>query len=303
MRRLTAGFACVAAAALLAPATASAAHAEPKPARPNPVTALNGRLAAGAGVTYRSTTTVNNATVATTTAAFRFNRSGLAAGDVTTRLQVKPAALGKDAALAVQPERTITIGDTTYLNSVSFRKHLAESHPSIVPENTPDVALLDDPLPASRPWIQTRNGPVTGTLGLLGQLVNPAEPATLRTLLAQRPAKRQDKRTKTTVYRGAVTIGQLHRVSPWLRDTLLVKPDARLARTKVDWELHVGPDGLPRRVLSAWSPSALGLGKQRFVVDSRFTWGANVRVTPPDADRVLQLDAAEIEVKSPLVSR
>jgi hypothetical protein len=303
MRRLTAGLACVAAAALIAPATASTAHATSKPAQPNPITALGGRLAAGTGVTYRSTTRVNDTAVATTTAAFRLNRSGVAAGDLTTRLSVKPAALGENAALAVRPERTITIGDRTYLNSASFRKQLASSHPSIVPENGPKVALLDDPLPADRPWIETRNGPVTGTLGLFGQLINPTEPATLRTLLAQRPAKRQEKRTKTTIYRGAVTIGELHRVSPWLRDTLLVKPDARLARTKVDWELHVGPDGLPRRILSAWQPSALGLGKQRFVVDSRFAWGANVRVTPPDADRVLQLGTGEIEVKSPLVSR
>lgn len=304
MRRLTAGLACAAVAAAIAPATATAAHARSKPAPPNPVTAVANRLAAGTGVTYRSNTTVGGTVVATATASFRLNRTGLAAGDHTIRLQVSPAGLGKDA---LRPERTITIGDATYLNSASLRKHLSAAHPSLVVAGGPDAALLDKPaLPADRPWIETRNGPVTGTLGLLGQLVNPTEPATLRTLLARHTVKREGVAldgAKTTVYRGKVTIGALHRVSPWLRDTLLVKPGARLAGTTVEWELYVGKDGLPLRIRSAWQPAALGLGKQWLVADSRLTWGANVRITPPADDRVVQVDADQIEITSPLVSR
>lgn len=302
MRRLTAGLACVAAAALIAPATATAAHARSKPTPPNPLTALQKQLAAGAGVTYRSSTYLKNTLAATATATFRFNRSGLAASDLTTRLQAPPAALGKDATLALRPERTIRIGDTTYVNSALLRKRFPTDHPLVEAEGRPDATLLREPLTTNRPWIETRNGPATGLLGSFGQLINPTEPATLRTLLAQRPATRSGGKVngvKTTAYRGTVTVGRLYQVSPWLREALLVKPSPQLARTKIDWELYVGADGLPRRLVSAWSPQALGLGKQRLFVDSRYTsWGANVRVTPPADDKVVQV--GRIQVGSPL---
>src|SRR5690606_34853195 len=95
MRRLTAGLACAAVAAVIAP-TAPAAHAaadrpvskqaapqgtaaKDTQRKPDPIAAVGKRLAAGAGVTVRSTTAVQGTRVATSTAAFRLDRSGLAA--------------------------------------------------------------------------------------------------------------------------------------------------------------------------------------------------------------------------------
>jgi hypothetical protein len=322
MRRLTAGLACAAAAALITP-TAAAAYADAdrpetkqaapqataknakksKNTTPDPVAAVGKRLAAGAGVTYRSATTVQGTVVATTSATFRLDRSGLAASDVTSRLTVKPAALGEDAGLAVKPERTIKIGDVTYLNSPLLRKNLPTDRP-LVEENGPEAALLTDPLTSGRAWIETRNGPVAGALGVFGQLVNPAEPGTLKALLATTKSTRSGvvlDGAKTTVYRGTVTIGRLHKVSPWLRATLPLKSAPKAANTAIDWALYVGKDGLPRRIVTSWSPAALGLGSQKFTVDSRFTsWAANVRVKPPADDQIVRVDPRHLTTASPL---
>jgi hypothetical protein len=319
MRRLTAGLACAAVAAVIAP-TAPAAHAaadrpvskqaapqgtaaKDTQRKPDPIAAVGKRLAAGAGVTVRSTTAVQGTRVATSTAAFRLDRSGLAASDVTSRLTVKAAGLGEDAALAVKPERTITIGETTYLNSPLFRKHLPTDRP-LVEENSADPALLTGPLTSGRAWIETRNGPVAGALGVFGQLVNPAEPGTLKTLLATTKSARSGvvvDGVKTTVYRGTVTIGKLHKVSPWLRATLPLQAAPKAANTAIDWALYVGKDGLPRRLVTSWSPAAVGLGSQKLTVDSRFTsWAAKVRVTPPADDQIVQVDPRHLTTASPL---
>ncbi len=281
MRRLIAGLACVAAAALLAPAAATAAHAQPNTAGPNPLKALRKQFAANGGVKYRSSTKLKNQPVATATGAFRFGRSGVAASTLTTRLRVRPADLGDDALLAALPEHTIKIGNATYINS----------------------GLLLGKLPAGRSWVEVNKGPATGLLGAFGQLINPTEPATLKTLLSgsrsRRPGGVVDG-SKTTVYSGTVTIAKLYKVSPWLQGVLLAKPNAKLARTKIDWRLYVGADGLTRRVVSSWSPAAFGGVKGKFTTDSRFTsWGRKVSIKPPADDEIVQIGETEAELKPP----
>ncbi|MEV5413982.1 hypothetical protein AB0K60_34765 [Thermopolyspora sp. NPDC052614] len=284
MRRLIAGLACVAVAALTAPAAATAAHARSNTVGPNPVNALRKQFAANGGVKYRSSTKLKNQLVATTTGSFRFGRSGVVASTLTTRIRVDPADLSENPLLAALPERTIKIGDTTYINS----------------------GVLRSELPPGRPWVEVNKGPATGLLGVFGQLINPTEPATLKTLLAAGRSKRPGgvvDGSKTTVYSGTVTIARLYKVSPWLRGALLVKPDAKLARTKLDWRLYVGADGLPRRVVSSWSPAALGAGKAKLSTDSRFTsWGTKVSIKPPADDEIIQIGETEAELTSPILT-
>lgn len=276
-----AGITFLAAATLVAPAVATAAYAQT--AAPNPLTALRKQFAAGHGVQYKSRTTLKKQLIATTTGSFQFGRSGVTASDLTTRIRVNPADLGENALLAALPERTIKIGSTAYINSGVLRTHL----------------------PAGRPWVEVPNGPATGLLGAFGQLVNPTEPATLKTLLTQSRSKRPGGvvgGSRTVVYRGTVTIAKLYRTSPWLKGVLLTKPNAKLAKTKVDYRLYVGADGLTRRVVSSWSLAALGVGKEKFTTDSRFTsWGRKVSIKPPADDQIIQIGETEADLNSPLI--
>lgn len=280
MRRLIAGLSCVVAAALLTPAAATAAHARSDAAPPNPLTALRKQFTNG--VKYRSSTTLKNRLIASTAGSFKFGRSGVAASDLTTRIRVDPADLGENPLLAALPERTIKIGKTAYING----------------------GVLRGSLPAGRPWVEVPNGPATGLLGVFGQLVNPIEAGTLKTLLKQSRSRRPGgvvDGTRTVVYSGTTTIARLYRTSPWLRGALLGKPDAKLARTKVDWRLYVGSDGLARRVVSSWSLSALGAGRLKFTTDSRFTsWGVKVGIKPPPDDQIIQIGDTEAELTPPL---
>jgi len=275
MRRITPKLAALAVAALFAPvAVASPAHAKPTP---DPLTALRKQFAAGGGVAYTSRTTLRNKRIATTTGAFRFGRSGLAASRLSTGLRVDVPSLRENPLLEALPEEAVKIGRTAYIHNVELVLRHRER----------------------RPWAQVKDGPATGLYGVLGQLVNPTEPATLKTLLAQSRSKRPGGvvgGTRTTLYQGKVTIGRLYRVSPWLRDALLTKPTPRLAKTTIDWKLYVGADGLPRRVVSSWSPAAFGVTTGRFTADSTFTrWGRKISIKPPADHEIIQMPGSEIK--------
>ncbi|MEV0751116.1 hypothetical protein [Streptosporangium sp. NPDC050280] len=270
MKRYIAGLACAATAMLGVPALASTAHAQAA----DPISALKKQFKSGLGVTYVDTTKVRasygSAVTAQRKGVFQFGASGINASDQTTKLRFKAsdiAAISENAseedakvlAGLTSPERVIRVKNTSYISGGIFGQFL----------------------PGDKPWLKIPGGAL-GNTGRLSQLVNPAEPATLKALLARATVKRP------TAYSGKITFGELYKVSPWFRAGVFIPPTAKQSKTVVEWKLVLGSDLLARKLTTSYSAGALGAqGGMTLSVETRYTgWGSKVTVKAPPADQI-----------------
>ncbi|MER6174017.1 hypothetical protein [Streptosporangium sp. NPDC001681] len=150
------------------------------------------------------------------------------------------------------------------------------------------------PLPAGKEWVlldddTTRPEMDSGRIRL-------ADPATLRAVLAtttaKRPAGRYDG-TRTTLYEGKITFGELSKAYPGFRLLTDGKPTAKDLGIEVSWRLWIGEDQLVRRAWSSWSEPLLKKIDLYVssVTDVRLTgWGTAPGVHAPSDDQVVKAD-------------
>ncbi|MER5647072.1 hypothetical protein [Streptosporangium sp. NPDC002524] len=286
MKRYIAGLACAATAVLGVPALASTAHAQAA----DPISALKKQFKNGRGVTYVDTTkgraSYGSAVVAQRKGVLQFGASGIGASDQTTKLRIKAsdiAAISEQAseeeakllAGLAKPERVIRVKNTSYISGGIFGQFL----------------------PEDKTWMKLPVGNL-GNTGRLSQLVNPAEPATLKALLARATVKRP------TAYSGKITFGELYKVSPWFRAGIFVPPTAKQSKTVVQWKLVLGSDLLARSLTTSYPASALSTAPGMTIsVETRYTgWGSKVTVKAPPADQVAKPEDLEegVDVNAPI---
>ncbi|MFI9554201.1 hypothetical protein [Nonomuraea endophytica] len=263
MKRIFAGVALTVAAAALTAAPAQAAA--PK----DPVVALKKQFVAGTGVKFVDRTILANRgqreIFMRRTGTFAFSKAGLAASDITGKFNFKQSDLPEDAPDLLKglfaAERTIRVGTTSYISG----------------------GMFGTMLPEDKTWIKFPKGPTGGLTGLYGQMVNITEPNTLKTLLKSGKAIKGG-------YAGAITVGQLNKVSAWYRASLFDKPTKKQQKAVISWKLQLDGKGLPKRLVTTYSPVAIGMdaeGKETLSVDTRYTgWGSKVTITAPPADDV-----------------
>ncbi|MER5319595.1 hypothetical protein [Streptosporangium roseum] len=289
MKRYIAGLACAATAVLGAPALASTAHAQAA----DPITALKSQFSSGRGVNFVDTTKVQgpqgNIVLAKRTGALQFGPSGISASDQTAQLRFKESdfegltegAEGGEGETAskvftgmTKPERVVRIKNTTYVSG----------------------GILGEFMPADKTWVRFP-GDMLGFTGELSQIVNVAEPATLKALLAH-----ATKHGGT--YSGKITFGELNKVSPWFRASKLSGVTGRAAKSVVSWKLFLGSDRLAKRLVTTYSMA--GSAESKLTVDTRYTgWGSKVTVKAPPADQVADMkdldEGAETATSIPLL--
>ncbi|MEW1845742.1 hypothetical protein AB0392_47995 [Nonomuraea angiospora] len=154
-----------------------------------------------------------------------------------------------------------------------------------------------DYLPAGKSWIlDTRKSDLYLACGK----IRLSDPATLRHVLsttaAKRPAGVYDG-TRTTLYEGTVTIGELYKLNPRLWVDEVEKPTGRYAsyaKLPVKWRLWLGSDQLVRRCQTRYDePDSLWNVKDRSIetADVRFSgWGDAIDIKPPPAELVATAD-------------
>ncbi|MEV0383288.1 hypothetical protein [Nonomuraea sp. NPDC050643] len=226
-------------------ATTPAQAAAPK----NPVQALKGKLTSGHGVRFTETTTVSGggkAKLQSRKGAFQFNAKGIAASDISTK---SPAS---------EDERTISVGKVSYTSG----------------------GMWTDRLPSGKTWFRT-NGLLGGAGGFYGQVINPAEPKTLATLIKK-------GRLSGSTLTGRITFKELEKVSPWFGASIPLRMNND---TKVSYTLTLTPAGLVNRVKSSYAATGVlanrELAGKTVTIDSRFTgWGAKVSIKAPDPETV-----------------
>lgn len=154
-----------------------------------------------------------------------------------------------------------------------------------------------DRLPAGKSWILDTK---KNDLYLWCGQIRLSNPATLRHVLAttatKRPAGVYDG-TRTTLYEGSTTIGELYKLNPSLRVSDFEKPTGKYAsyrKLPVKWRLWLGSDQLVRRCQTRYDePDPLGQGDDRRLTidDVRFSgWGDAVDIKPPPAKKVVPRD-------------
>ncbi|SNT04609.1 hypothetical protein SAMN05216276_1022112 [Streptosporangium subroseum] len=278
LKRHIAGLACAAMTVLSVPALASTATAQAS----DPISALRSQFKTGLGVKTVDTTKVRgiagNAVVAKRTGVFQFGTSGIRASDHTAQLRIKPSDLGlseesttdEDSQLTklftgmTKPERVVRIKNATYISGGMFGEFL----------------------PADKTWL--RFDTTAGATGSLSQLVNVAEPSTLKALLAHTTVKRAG------TYAGKITLGELHKVSPWFRVSLGTPLDRKNAKVSLSWKLYLGADKLAKRLTTSYPAGS----KDAVTVDTSYTgWGSKVTVAAPPADQVAKLSELEFDGK------
>ncbi|MGW7479353.1 hypothetical protein ACWGH8_12270 [Nonomuraea muscovyensis] len=266
MKRIVTGLALASAAALITAAPAQAAA--PK----NPVVAVKKQLVAGKGVKFSERITAfeggQRSVFLRRTGTYEFKASGIVASDTTGKFNIKASDLGEDAdsefgKMLTTPERAITVGGKTYLSGSMWDNIMAEGES----------------------WYKTPTALHGGITGAYSQPLNfIGEPATLKTLL---------KGAKSTAggYTGKITLGELRKVSPWFKGSLLGnRPSSKAMKSVISWKLTVDAKGLPTRVVSTVPAAALGSGAPKnsgFSIDTRYSdWGVKVSIKAPSADDV-----------------
>ncbi|WP_433512607.1 hypothetical protein ACQP2T_54320 [Nonomuraea sp. CA-143628] len=265
MKRIITGLALASAATLLAAGPAQAA-----PAAKDPVAAVKKQFVAGKGVKFSERTTAiqgrMRGIITRRTGTYQFSKTGVAASDITGAFNVK--ALGPDAGedktlkAMGRPERTITIGKTSYLSG----------------------GLWADMLPEGKTWTRMRNIPFSGLSGVYGQPLNLTESATLKTLFkSAQPAKGG--------WAGKITVGDLRRISPSFRGNLLLgAPSKKTSKVALSWKLTVDAKGLPARLVTLMPLAALSSNaddKSSLSIETLYSgWGSSVKITAPPADQV-----------------
>ncbi|MDP9862926.1 MULTISPECIES: hypothetical protein [Streptosporangium] len=285
MKRYIAGLACAATAVLSAPALASTAHAQAA----DPVTALKSQFGGGRGVSFVDTTKSQgpegNVVFAKRTGEFQFGASGIIASDQTAQLRIKQQELEELLAATEDAEDTEDAKNETLSKVITG---MAKPERVVRVKDTSYVSggVMGEFLPADKTWVRNPPAPL-GLIGSMSQYVNPAEPATLKALLAHATKR-------AGVYSGKITLAELQKVSPWFRASSPFLPEDR-AKSAVSWKLYVGADQLPQRLVTTYSE-----GKDSSTtVDTRYTgWGSKVTIEAPAADQVAEMKELEKGVKA-----
>ncbi len=224
-------------AVLIASAPAQAA---PK----DPVKAVKAQLVAGHGVRFSETIKKvkdgTSSVVVRRSGTLGFGKGKVVASDVTGTF-----ASGKGN----KPERTITIGRTSWTSGGLYRSGL----------------------PTGKTWYKQPGALAGGAVtALVTQVVDPAEPSTLAALV------KKGKRGKSG-YSGTITFKELGKVS---RSFRAAKPSFAAPDTDITYDLTLDGKGLPSRLSTSWEMSVLGAYK----VETRYKgWGAKVSIKPPPA--------------------
>jgi hypothetical protein len=134
-------------------------------------------------------------------------------------------------------------------------------------------------LPEGKAWTGT-----SAKISALSPFLTPVlvlEPTTLASLLSTSTAKAAGAR----LHKGTVTFGTLYRVSPSYRASLGKRRlSAAVAAMKVNWQLWIGADKLPIRLVTSWVEPPAGMRVTR-VSDVRFaSWGTPVTLAAPPAE-------------------
>lgn len=253
--------ACIAVATV----TTSVAVAPVQAASADPVTALKSRFATGKGVRFTDVSTLldfdGNTSFLKRTGSFQFGRAGIVASDTTAKRtgDDSEAPFGVSRIMG-RPERTIRIGTTSYYSGGIWAP------------------------PKGKTWIKHPHGMNAGFSGWYSQLVNVAEPATLKALITK------GKRTGRT-YSGTISFGALEKISPWMRN---ISPTGLSGDSKaavLRFRLTLGSDQLPQRLVTVYPGSthvSAAVGEDRQLsVETRYTgWGSKVTVKAPPASKV-----------------
>jgi hypothetical protein len=195
-------------------------------------------------------------------------RSGIVASDVSAKLTTGeiseiPSSLSWSLN---RPERTIRIGTTSYYSGGPWAP------------------------PKGKTWIKHPHGMNAGFSGWYGQLVNVAEPATLKTLITK------GKRTGRT-YSGTISFSALGKISPWMRSTNLTGVSTNDKTAVLRFRLTLGPDQLPQRLVTVYPGthiSAAVAEDRQVSVETRYTgWGSRVTVKAPPASKVENMGERE----------
>jgi hypothetical protein len=252
---------------VVATVTTSLAVIPAQAASADPVKALKSQFVAGKGVKFTDVTTLveftGNTTFLKRTGSFQFGRTGIVASDVTAKRTVGEISWVPRSLTwrLTDSDRTIRIGTTSYY-----------------------FGGLWEP-PKGSTWIKHPGGMSAGFSGWYGQLVNVAEPATLKALITQ------GKRTGRT-YSGAISFGALEKVSPWLQNADVIKMPKEYKAAVLRFTLTLGTNGLPQRLVTVYPQKTHGgtePGKEerRVSVETRYTgWGSRVTIKAPPASEV-----------------
>ncbi|MEW9526934.1 hypothetical protein [Microbispora sp. NPDC049125] len=273
--------ACAAAAVLVAPAVASPAHAQTSlqaQARSgDPVSALKKQFVPGRGVRFTSTGKLSVAGTGITfksKGAFAFGRAGVGASDITQKVNYG-GLLGDDESLQGldDPTRMIVIGKTGYISG----------------------GIYASVLPDGKSWLRVPGVTPGSALQSLGGFVNPTDWRSLKTVLGTTKAKGAGgvvNGAKTTLYRGAITLRQLIKANPALKDGIAAL-GTDTGKVVVSWKVWVGSDQLVRRASTA-TKIKMKFEKTSVVFTvtdvTTFTgWGTKVSVKAPPKDQVASM--------------
>ncbi|RVX47314.1 hypothetical protein EDD27_10244 [Nonomuraea polychroma] len=252
MKRMIAG-AVVAAMAVLMAATPAEAS--------DPLAALKSKLRAGKGVTFTEATSHVDDTGTTTflkrTGKMQFGKSGIVASDITADFKRYQGGIF-DHMYRLRSGRTIWVGGKTY-----------------------STAPMLHEVPEGKKWVREPLGTTGGWLGTFAQVVNPAEPATLKVLLK---GKKQGR-----TYSGKITYSALAKVSPWFR---VSSPFSEKEKTVIEYKLTLGADNLPKKLVTSHLASShvaegVEVGDGKFSTETRYErWGARVSISAPPKSQV-----------------
>ncbi|MEU7899914.1 hypothetical protein AB0B45_44640 [Nonomuraea sp. NPDC049152] len=257
------------AAALSATAALLACAAPAQAAAPkDPVRALKSQIGAGKGVRFIDMSSFVHKGKAKPLlrrkGTLQFDSKAIFAASITATFHPSYGGLGKGV-LRVPYERMINIGGQAYLSG----------------------GMWADDLPKGKPWykvpVKGKLDGGSGTVGWFGMLVNPAEPATLKTLVAD------GKRTRDG-YSGTITFGRLAEISPWFRNTLTYRNDDK---TVVSYSLVLDARSLPKRLAISYTAAGLLdtdiLQGRRVSVETSFDgWGGKVSIKAPPAGQTAE---------------
>ncbi|MGN9836716.1 hypothetical protein ACTMTI_01205 [Nonomuraea sp. H19] len=247
MKRMIAGAVVAAMTVLMAATPAEAA---------DPVAALKAKLGAGKGVTFTDVTSLVQGSETITflrrTGKLQFSKSGIAASDITADYKRYQGGIF-DYMTNAKSGRTIWLGGKSYTTS----------------------PMLGE-VPEGKKWVNDPLGTTGGGIGTVAQLVNPAEPTTLKVLLK---GKKQGR-----TYSGKITYSALAKVSPWFRAT---SPFSEKEKTVIEYRLTLGADNLPKQLVTAHLAAShvaegVAVGDGKFSTETRYTgWGSRVRISAP----------------------
>ncbi len=151
--------------------------------------------------------------------------------------------------------------------------------------------VRDRALPEGKSWLLYKDKGFHPVLD--AYWIKLADPVMLKAVLATTEAKRPAgvyDGTRTTLYQGTITLGELYRASTEPPVMIEEKPTGQEAKIEISWRLWLGEDQLVRRAWGSWSEPRRKT-RRSYVLDARLTgWGARTDITPPAADSVMTPD-------------